>query len=114
MISEETLEELKCAISDEEHFFIEPIPLANCGHSICRTCIPNDDLIEIKCKICGLVSKHDFNKFQASKSSQKLLRIYLEDIFKILEAETSLKLNDLKGMLKIWLNIKLIIPNILF
>ena len=106
MVSEETLEELKCAISDEEHFFIEPIPLTNCGHSICRTCIPNDDLIEIKCKICGLVSKQDFNKFQASiSSSQKLLRIYLEDIFKVLEAETGLKLTDLKGIMKFWLNL---------
>ena len=101
MVSEETLEELKCAISDEEHFFIEPIPLTNCGHSICRTCIPNDDLIEIKCKICGLVSKQDFNKSQASKGTQKLLKMCLEDIFYIIKEETSFKLNDLKGMLTV-------------
>ena len=50
MLSEETLEELKCATSDEEHFVIEPIPLANCGHTICKTCIPKDDLKDIKKK----------------------------------------------------------------
>ena len=52
----------------------------------------------IKCKICGLVSKQDLNEIQASKGIQKLLKMCIEDIFKILKEETSLKLNDLKGM----------------
>ena len=78
-----TLEELKCATSDEEHFVIEPIPLANCGHSICKMCIPKDDLKEIKWKIWGLVSEQDFSKFKVSKGIQKLLKFYLDDVFKI-------------------------------
>ena len=101
MISEETLEDLKCATSDEEHFVIEPISLHKCGHSICIKCVPKDDLKEIKCKICGLVSKQDFTETVASKGIQKLLKIYLEDIFQILKEETSSKLIELKGMLKI-------------
>ena len=80
MISEQSLEELKCAISDEEHFFIEPIPLTNCGHSICKKCIPKDDVKEMKCKLCGLVYKQDLNEPQASQGIQKLLKIYFEDI----------------------------------
>ena len=98
MLSEETLEELKCALSVQCHFVIEPISLHKCGHSVCKNCVPKDELKEIKCKICGLVSKQDLNEIQASKGIQKLLKMCIEDIFKILKEETSLKLNDLKGM----------------
>ena len=55
---------------------------------------------EIKCKICGLVSEQDFNKFQVSNAAQKFLKIYLEDVFRILETETSLNLTEIKGNLK--------------
>ena len=34
-----------------------------------------------------------------TKATQQLLKVYFEDIFKILESETSLKLNESKGML---------------
>ena len=104
MLSEETLEELKCALSDEEHFVIEPITLSNCGHSVCKKCIRNNDSNEIKCRICGLVSKQNFFGSQASKGTQKLLKIYLEDIFAILKAEASLKLNELKVISIIYFN----------
>ena len=97
MISEEILEELKCATSDEEHFIIEPISLNNCGHSICKKCMPKERVKEIKCKLCGLVSQHDDSKIHTSKDTQKLLHTYIEEIFKILKDETSLKLNGLKG-----------------
>ena len=40
-----------------------------------------------------------------TKATQQLLKVYFEDIFKILESETSLKLNELKGMLTTkWFN----------
>ena len=98
MINNENFKVLKCAISDQEHFVIDPIAI-NCGHTICKKCVPKDDLKKIKCKICGLVSKQDFNEPQASQGIQQLLKIYFKDIFKILESETSLKLSELKGML---------------
>ena len=47
MISNETIKELTCPISDD--FIIEPIPLT-CGHSACRNCIPDEHIEEIKCK----------------------------------------------------------------
>ena len=101
MISEEVLEVLKCATSDQEHFLIDPITLPDCGHSICKKCVPNDDLKEIECKICGLVSKQDLNEYKVSQGTQKLLKKCLEDIFQILKEETGLKLNELKGMFEI-------------
>ena len=42
MISEDILEEQKCALSDQEHFIVEPITLPNCGHSVCKKCIPTN------------------------------------------------------------------------
>ena len=100
MISEGTLEELKCASFDQEHFVIEPLYLINSGHCICKKCF-EDYFKEIKYKLCGLVSKHDFSATKASKGTQKLLKIFLEDIFSIIKEETSFKLKELKGMLTI-------------
>ena len=97
MISEETLEELKCASSDENHFAIEPISLAKCGHSICKKCIPKNNIHVIKCSLYGLLSVQDFSQFEVSKASQKLLKMCLEDVFKVLERESSLKLTEIKG-----------------
>jgi hypothetical protein len=97
MLSEDILEQLSCASANETHFIIDPIPLTRCGHSICKKCIPKNDIKEIVCCICGLKSIQDFHQFQVSGGTQKLLEICLEDIFKILEIETSLKLNEVKG-----------------
>ena len=53
---DEIIEELKCAFSDEEHFLVKPIALV-CGHSVCQKCIPDENIKEIKCKICDTASK---------------------------------------------------------
>ena len=99
MINEEILEVLQCAHSEYDHFVIEPITLPNCGHSICKKCIPKDHIRGITCKICGLVSQQDLSNFQVSKGVQKLLQIYLEDLFKIIEIKSSLKLGEIQGIL---------------
>ena len=96
MIREDILGELKCGSSNEKHFLIEPISL-NCGHSICKKCIPKDNIKELKCHICGCVSKQDFSKFQVSKGIQNLLKLCLEDVFKSLETYASLLLQEIKS-----------------
>ena len=101
MITEEILDVLKCASPEEQHFCIEPITLAKCGHSICKKCIPKYGLKEIKCGICGLISEQDFSKFHVSKAGQILLKMNMENIFQILETQISLKLIEIKGKLKI-------------
>ena len=47
---------------------------------------------EIKCELCGLVSKQDFTVTQASKCIQKFLRMCIEELLQILKEETGLKL----------------------
>ena len=100
MITEEILEVLKCASPEKHHFCIDPIILAKCGHSICKKCIPKDEFNEIKCGICGLISEQDLYKFQVSKAGQSLLKMNMENIFKIIATETSLKIIEIKGKLK--------------
>ena len=50
MITEETLEDLVFAYSDNQHFSINPIALKN---SLCKSCIPDNQNEPIQCKICG-------------------------------------------------------------
>jgi hypothetical protein len=44
MLSEDILEQLSCASANETHFIIDPIPFTRCGHSICKKCIPKNDI----------------------------------------------------------------------
>ena len=98
MLTEETIEEFQCAISDEQHFLTEPIPLSRCGHSVCKKCLPNENVKAIKCLICGLVTNQDFSKTEVSNISQKAIKIHFNELFGLLEKETSLILDELKGI----------------
>ena len=95
---EEVLEELKCALSDEQHFSIQPITLTKCGHSVCKNCLPVDTNEPIKCKICNLVTIQDYRNIEISKGSRQALRMCLDDIFSILEKELSYKFDELKSI----------------
>ena len=104
-MTNEKLEEFKCAFSDENHFVIKPITLT-CRHSVCQKCIPwitladdnaNEKRKEIKCKICGLVSYQDLKLSSVSKIAQKALNLSIADIFQNLEKETTGRLYKLRG-----------------
>ena len=96
MISEQ-LEELKCGFSNEKHFLIDPIILSNCGHSICKSCLSNESIFSVTCKICGLITEQDFSKIQVSKTLKQALKLCLGTIFDQIEGETSEKLNEFKS-----------------
>ena len=74
MISTELLEDLKCALSEEKHFLINPITLSKCGHSVCKNCLPKDGDDSIRCKTCGVTTTSvDLYKIEVSKKI-KLMR----------------------------------------
>ena len=95
-MNDEIIEEFKCAFSNEKHFLIKPISLT-CGHYVCQKCIPHENIKEIKCKICDVISIQDFKSFSVSKLAQNALNFLMGEIFHTLERETSDHLNHLKG-----------------
>ena len=99
MIDEEKFQEFECASSydKETHYLIDPILLANCGHSVCKSCFSNEMINSIKCKKCGIKTEKDFSTIQAAKALQQSLNVFLENIFEKIEKKTILKLNDFKS-----------------
>ena len=99
MALEDNLEEFKCALSDDKHFIIQPIPLIKCGHAACKECFPsNVENNPIKCKICNIVSDFDFKSASVSIALKKAIQRCLGDMFQIIEKETITKLNYLKSI----------------
>ena len=98
MVSED-LEKFRCCLSNDKHFIIQPITLPKCGHSACKECLPNDQLLKtIKCKKCEMVSHFDFNISKVSTELELSLMSLYENMFQVLEQETSSKINHLKSI----------------
>jgi hypothetical protein len=103
MNSTEMLDEFKCALSDDNHFLINPIPLYKCGHSVCKNCLPNDTKVQsIKCKKCGMITEDIFREIPVSKGFKEALKFCLVNIFELIESETSSKFNELKSITKVY------------
>ena len=103
MDSTETLDEFRCAISDDNHFLINPIPLSKCGHSVCKDCLPNDTKVHsIKCNKCGMITEDVLSEIPVSKGFKQALKLCLSNIFELIESETKSKLNELKSILKVY------------
>ena len=103
MTSYQILEELRCSLSDDRHFMIDPIPLSKCGHSVCKNCLPNDTKVHsIECKKCGVITKDVFSEIPVSKGFKEALKLCLGNIFELIESETSSKLNELKSIKNVY------------
>jgi hypothetical protein len=104
MNSAEILEKFRCALSDDNHFLINPITLSKCGHSVCKDCLPSDTKIQsIECKKCGAITEDVFSEIPVSKGFKQALKLCLGNIFELIESETSSKLNELKSIKNIYL-----------
>ena len=95
----ECLDEFRCCLSDDRHFIIQPITLTKCGHSACKECFPNDYQKIIQCKRCNAVSEFDFKASQVSTALKLALKFLYENMFHVIEKETSSKIRDLKSNL---------------
>jgi hypothetical protein len=104
MDSTEILNEFRCALSDDNHFLINPITLSKCGHSVCKDCLPNDSNVQsIKCKKCGVITEDVFSKISVPKGFKEALKLCLGNIFELIEKQTSSKLNELKSIKKVFI-----------
>ena len=103
MNSAEILKEFRCALSDDNHFLINPIPLSKCGHSVCKNCLPNETKVQsIECKTCGIITEDIFSEIQVPKGFKQALKFCLGNIFEFIEKQASSKLNELKSILKVY------------
>ena len=103
MVSTEILNEFICALSDDKHFLINPIPLSKCGHSVCKNCLPNETNVQsIECKKCGIITEDIFSEITVSKDFKQALKFCLGNIFEFIEKQTSSKLNELKSIKKVY------------
>lgn len=71
------LNEFKCALAEDNHFLVYPIILY-CGHSICKTCLPNNSS-HVKCNMCGKLNES--SKIQESFLIKNLFSKYLNEMF---------------------------------
>ena len=53
---DELYQQIKCCLSDDEHFIDEPILIA-CGHNGCKKCIENLNEIQTSCRFCKTIHK---------------------------------------------------------
>lgn len=98
MVEDEEFEDFECAFSEERHFYIDPLRLNNCGHSICKNCLPTDRINSIKCKLCGITTEHDMITTQTTKSLKQSFKLNFHRILNFLEDRTARKIEELKGI----------------
>jgi hypothetical protein len=101
MNSTEILDEFRCALSEDNHFLINPITLSKCGHSVCKDCLPNVQSIE--CKKCGMITEDVFSKISVSKGFKQAIKLCLGNIFELIESELKSKLNELKSIKNVYI-----------
>jgi hypothetical protein len=97
-VSDGTFEELECALSLNRHFVKEPVLLSNCGHCVCKKCLPStkDTDDSIKCKICQEVT--DIKLLTCDREcipvKKNLLR-NVGNLFKIINEKTKNTINQI-------------------
>jgi hypothetical protein len=95
MISDGSLIEFECAISNDKHFINKAINLS-CGHNICEECIP---IIKknIECNICKKVTE-DLSKTCENYFFKMAFQSRINTLFSIIEASFKKSLDLLKSI----------------
>lgn len=96
MIFQETLTLIECAQSVNKHIVYQPIQLS-CGHSICKSCIPNDSSHEIKCSICNEKNQINLRLCKESLLTKSILKLNVNELFEVLEARFRKAIPHLQG-----------------
>ena len=102
-IPEALLKEIKCCITNDDHFVEEPI-LLKCGGNACKKCI--NDSVEplIKCYRCN--NKHEKKKMlnlTINTIIETMISSFSEDIYKHLDEKIETTKEMLKGFFKLLL-----------
>jgi hypothetical protein len=97
MISDGTVPELECCMSDDRHFIIKDSVLSfiACGHSFCQSCLPVDSNLVVKCKICGVESLFATNESNLFKS---VFERNVGGLFRCIEDRINFQFGKLKSI----------------
>ena len=97
MNSDESLNGLLCAISNEDkHFVNTPISL-QCGHCICKKCVSTGAVEPIKCFQCGQTTDRDLRYDSESVTTKMLIKFCLSSLFTEIEKQTTDSIEKLKS-----------------
>lgn len=101
MLSQEVLESLECSfmVNGFKHISKNPLILS-CGHSVCKSCIPNDSIEEIKCSRCDKINFNDLKVSNECLSQKVLLKVYINQLFAQIEDRFRIELRVLRGLIK--------------
>jgi hypothetical protein len=86
---------LRCALADDEHILEKSITLS-CGHSVCRECIPSDE-IPVTCGICQIENAFDLTKANESVVIKNLLSMKFSELFQLISDRYKDSLKSFKG-----------------
>ena len=95
MISDGSLVEFECAISEDKHFVNKPITLS-CGHNICKDCIPVNKE-NITCSICKKVTTKDLSNDFENSFFKIAFQSRISQLFAIIETSFTKSLSLYKG-----------------
>lgn len=91
----ESLSELFCSKSlSDQHFLKDPITLINCGHSICKDCLP---IPPIKFGKCDKVTDRDLRNDKVSIIAKQMIKMNLSRMYKKIEKLTSENIDNVKS-----------------
>ena len=96
-LSENILNILQCAFSNDKHIVCEPISMP-CGHSICRNCINNNLAQPFHCRFCGKsINTSSLVGFDESPAIDYIIEENIQKLYTLLEETFRKELNDFKG-----------------
>ena len=97
-ISDGTYEELECALSINKHFVKEPILLPNCGHCVCKRCLPKETNDPIKCELCKeICEKEKISYDKECIPIKKCLLRNLGNLLKIISEKMKSSIDHISG-----------------
>jgi hypothetical protein len=99
MIFDLGLMEFICAKSeDDQHFVKDPITLINCGHSICKECLPKQSNQTIKCQKCRTITDKDLRNDKESFIAKNMINKCLSGLSNEMEKQMSENLDKVKSI----------------
>ena len=97
MISDGSFEEIVCALSNDKHYVETPMTLPDCGHTVCKSCLPFELNNNTKCKICDTRITRNLKNDKESIVANIYIKNSLYNLMNILKNQTENQIKKLKN-----------------